>query len=62
VYQMLIRWFKSRLHKRLVEDVGDSSIHSPEAYLCNKTADVTAREVAFWGNSTPGMRAANKYR
>lgn len=59
---MLIRWLKSRLRKKLAEDAGDSSIHGPEAYLCNKTANATAREVVFWGNSTPGMRAASRYR
>lgn len=62
MYRMLIRWLKSRLHKKLADDAVDSSIHGPEAYLRNKIADETAGEVAFWGNSTPGMRAASRYR
>ena len=59
---MMIRWLKSRLHKRLADDAVDSSIRGPEAYLRNKIVDETAREVVFWGNSTPGMRAASRYR
>ena len=62
LYRMLIRWFKARLPKGLVEDVDDSLIRGPGVYLCNKTADAAVREVAFWGNSTPGMRAASRYR
>lgn len=59
---MLIRWPKSRLYKKLADDAADSSIHGPEVYLRNKIADETAGEVVFWGNSTPGMRAASSYR
>jgi hypothetical protein len=62
VYQLLICWFKPRLRKKPAEDARGLSIHGPEAYLSNKIADTTAKEVVFWGERTPGMRAASRYR
>jgi hypothetical protein len=62
VHPMLIRWFKPRLRKKPTEDAEGLSIYGPEAYLSNKIADTTAKEVLFPGVSTPGMRAASKYR
>lgn len=59
---MLIRWFKPRLRKKPAEDARGLSIHGPEAYLISKIADTTAKEVLFRGASTPGMRAASRYR
>lgn len=44
------------------EEAEGLSIRGPETYLCNKVARVVAKEVAFWGYSTPGMQAASRYR
>lgn len=62
VHPMLIRWFKPRLRKKPAEDARGLPIHGPEAYLISKIADTTAKEVLFRGASTPGMRAASRYR
>jgi hypothetical protein len=62
LYQMLIRWFKPRLRKKPAAEAGGLSIYAPGVYLRNKIADTTAKEVVFWGKSTPGIRAASRYR
>jgi hypothetical protein len=62
LYQILVRWFKPRLPNIPTEDAGILPIRGPGAYLCNKIADTAAKEVAFWGESTPGTLAASRYR
>jgi hypothetical protein len=62
MYQTLIRWFKPRLRQKPAEDGRDPAIHGPERYVRDKIADATAKEVAFWGESTAGMHAASRYR
>jgi hypothetical protein len=53
MYQMLIRRFRRRLRHKPAEDAGALSIGGPEAYVRNKIADTAAKEVMFWGESTP---------
>jgi hypothetical protein len=59
---MLIRWFTPRLREKPAEDAEILSIRGPEAYLCSKIASEAAKEVVFGSESTPGMRAASRYR